>query len=233
VVGCCAWVCAQWEAIERCVHEIVVKVDHDYVLTLSDLKGLLEAKEKLEEYAKELKVGGNLCSSPPQHTHLCRASIASSNPQYNLPQQHLTEAVGEPPRPDRAPLVFTRARPACPCTPPAPPAPGGPPRQPSRRHRIQSQGIRGTHCPCRPPSCPHGGPRQARAARHCAHAPSRARGEAGGSRPPRCAHGHAQQEGRGRGGGSCRYALEDGRTKGLKPPPRAFSSHGSSERLTD
>ena len=38
------------------MHQIVVKVDHDYALSYADIKGLLEAKEKIEEYAREVKV---------------------------------------------------------------------------------------------------------------------------------------------------------------------------------
>lgn len=48
----------QWEAIEKCVHSIVVKVDHDYSISLSELKGLLDAKERLEEVANSGKLVG-------------------------------------------------------------------------------------------------------------------------------------------------------------------------------
>ena len=39
--------------MERCIHQIVIKVDHGYAPSLIELKGLLEAKEKIEEYARE------------------------------------------------------------------------------------------------------------------------------------------------------------------------------------
>jgi hypothetical protein len=40
------------------VHEIVVRVDYDFSLNLcyQDLKALLDAKEKLEEYTREMKM---------------------------------------------------------------------------------------------------------------------------------------------------------------------------------
>lgn len=63
--------CGQWEAVQRCVHEIVVRVDYDFSLNLcyQDLKALLDAKEKLEEYTREMKMVR--CSS--RHTTVTTA----------------------------------------------------------------------------------------------------------------------------------------------------------------